>query len=56
MSHSRRDFIKFAIAGSIASGCPIDKALMPFDDDRRVATLEGEHFAVCHQEIGRAHV
>jgi monoamine oxidase len=47
--HARRDFIKFAIAGSIASGCPVDKALIPIDDDRRVASLEGEHFAVCHK-------
>ena len=49
MSHSRRDFIKFALAGSVASGCPIGKALIPVDDDRRVASLEGEHFAVCHK-------
>src|SRR3974390_2972700 len=50
MSHSRRDFIKFAIAGSITSGCPINRALIPLDDDdnRRVA-LEGEPFTVCHQ-------
>ena len=49
MSHSRRDFIKFALAGSVASGCPIRKALIPVDDDRRVASLESEHFAVCHK-------
>ena len=48
MSHSRRDFIKFVVAGSIASGCPIDKALVPADDARAVS-LEGEHFAICHQ-------
>jgi monoamine oxidase len=50
MSHSRRDFIKFAIAGSLASGCPVDHALIPIDDDdRRPVSLEGEHFAVCHR-------
>ena len=27
MSQSRRDFIKFVVAGSVASGCPIDAAL-----------------------------
>ncbi len=24
MSHSRREFIKFVVAGSVASGCPVD--------------------------------
>ena len=27
MSHTRRDFIKFTVAGSIAAGCPIEEAL-----------------------------
>src|SRR5215470_6817970 len=50
MPHSRRDFIKFAVAGSIASGCPIDKALIPLrDDDSRAVSLEGEHYSLCHQ-------
>jgi hypothetical protein len=51
MSHTRRDFIKFAVAGSVASGCPIDKALLiNHDDDAfRATKLEGEHFNVCHQ-------
>jgi hypothetical protein len=50
MPHSRRDFIKFVVAGSIASGCPIDTALLaepaPHDPS---PIVEGEHFAVCHQ-------
>jgi protoporphyrinogen/coproporphyrinogen III oxidase len=46
--HSRRDFIKFVVAGSIASGCPIDKALVPASDGHAV-NVEGEHFAVCHE-------
>ena len=47
---SRRDFIKFVVAGSIASGCPVDKALAaPTDDAARTATVEGEHFDTCHQ-------
>lgn len=48
--HSRRDFIKFVVAGSIASGCPIDKALLADPSAKApVANVEGEHFAVCHQ-------
>src|ERR1700739_1053195 len=48
MSQSRRDFIKYVVAGSIASGCPIDKALFA-DDDFRSVKLESERFSVCHQ-------
>jgi monoamine oxidase len=48
MSHSRRDFIKFAVAGSLASGCPIDKALLA-DQPAETYNLEGEHFSICHQ-------
>lgn len=51
LNPSRRDFIKFVVAGSVASGCPIDTALLlrPDDDDSRAAKLEGEHFNICHQ-------
>lgn len=49
MSHSRRDFIKFVVAGSIASGCPVDKALIPIPaDDSHTLSLEGEQFSICH--------
>lgn len=50
MSQSRRDFIKFVVAGSIASGCPIDRALLadPAPTDPS-PLIEGEHFAVCHE-------
>jgi hypothetical protein len=50
MSHTRRDFIKFVVAGSIASGCPIDNVLLaePAPNDAS-SLVEGEHFAVCHQ-------
>ena len=47
-ANSRRDFIKFLVAGSIASGCPIDKALLA-DPDAKPANVEGEHFAICHE-------
>ena len=51
MSHSRRDFIKFVVAGSVASGCPIDKALLVGRDadDSRSTKLQGEHFKICHE-------
>src|SRR5580692_11415391 len=50
MSQSRRDFIKYVVAGSIASGCPIDKALLEEPGGAAATPLvEGEHFAVCHQ-------
>jgi Flavin containing amine oxidoreductase len=50
MSHTRRDFIKFVVAGSVASGCPFDTALLaePAPNDAS-SLVEGEHFAVCHQ-------
>jgi monoamine oxidase len=44
----RRDFIKFVVAGSIASGCPVDHALLA-DPRAPTAEVEGEHFAICHQ-------
>jgi protoporphyrinogen/coproporphyrinogen III oxidase len=48
--HSRRNFIKFVVAGSIASGCPIDKALLADPSAKPPsANVGGEHFTVCHQ-------
>jgi oxygen-dependent protoporphyrinogen oxidase len=44
----RRDFIKFVVAGSVASGCPIDHALLA-DPSEPSTNVEGEHFAICHQ-------
>jgi monoamine oxidase len=50
MSHSRRDFIKFIVAGSVASGCPIEKAFLAEPEGRSSGSLvEGEHFEVCHR-------
>lgn len=50
MSHSRRDFIKFVVAGSIAAGCPVDKALLAEPDAKApTANIEGEHFTICHE-------
>lgn len=50
MSHTRRDFIKYVVAGSIVSGCPINEALMAESPGPAPSSLvEGEHFATCHQ-------
>lgn len=50
MPQSRRDFIKFVVAGSVASGCPVDLALVPESSGKNSAsTIEGEHFEICHQ-------
>jgi hypothetical protein len=50
MSQTRRDFIKFVVAGSIASGCPVDTALLAEPSrEASSALVEGEHFAVCHE-------
>jgi monoamine oxidase len=50
MTHTRRDFIKYVVAGSIASGCPIDGALSAEPAGKSTTTLlEGDRFAVCHQ-------
>jgi hypothetical protein len=51
MSHSRRNFIKYVVAGSVAAGCPIDASLLAVPDEKCSTTsrVEGEHFEVCHQ-------
>ncbi len=50
MSHTRRDFIKYVVAGSIASGCPVDQALLADQDAAAPGPMvEGEHFSICHQ-------
>src|ERR1700726_2308322 len=57
MSHSRRNFIKYKIAGSAASGCPVDASLLAVPQEKSFTTtlssstprVEGEHFGVCHQ-------
>jgi hypothetical protein len=51
MSQSRRDFIKFVVAGSVAAGCPIDSTLLavPHAATTGAPVFHGEHFEVCHQ-------
>jgi len=50
MSHNRRDFIRYVVAGSIASGCPVDLALQAEPTGGASGPMvEGDHFSVCHQ-------
>ena len=51
MSHSRRDFIKFVVAGSAASGCPVNESLLavPSPEPKPTPLVEGEHNEICHQ-------
>ena len=51
MAPSRREFIKFVVAGSVAAGCPIDESLLAAPDANGSggALVHGEHFEVCHQ-------
>ena len=44
---SRRDFIRFVVAGSITAGCPIDLALRAEPAPR--PQVDGEHNLICHQ-------
>lgn len=53
MSESRRDFLKFVLAGSVAAGCPIDLSVFTRseqgDQAHAAPQIEGEHFEICHQ-------
>jgi len=48
VSPNRRDFIKFVVAGAVASGCPIDSALFAAPTNLTPA-IEGEENKICHQ-------
>jgi protoporphyrinogen oxidase len=50
MTPNRRDFIKFVVAGSVASGCPIDLSLLAAETaDPKPVAIEGEDNRICHQ-------
>jgi hypothetical protein len=51
MASSRRDFIKFVVAGSVAAGCPVDATLSLGSDAKPSGAplVHGEHFEICHQ-------
>jgi monoamine oxidase len=48
MTTTRRDFMRFVVAGSVAAGCPVDLSLLAASADT-VPTVDGDHFDVCHQ-------
>jgi len=52
--NSRRDFIKFVVAGSVAAGCPIDQSLIAAPSESSAAPnpapqVDGEHLEICHE-------
>ncbi len=51
MAQTRRNFIKFVVAGSVAAGCPIDETLLASTEAKAPggAVVHGEHFEICHQ-------
>lgn len=48
MSPNRRDFIKFVVAGAVASGCPLDAALLAVPAEQS-GSIAGEENLICHQ-------
>jgi protoporphyrinogen oxidase len=52
---SRRDFIKFVVAGSVVAGCPIDHTLIAepstshAHSNTAAPQIDGEHFEICHE-------
>ena len=48
MSPNRRDFIKFVVAGAVASGCPLESALFAAPAET-TPSIEGEENKICHQ-------
>ena len=47
MTTNRRDFIKFVVAGSVATGCPVDLSLLAAETPQ--PSVEGEDNRICHQ-------
>lgn len=48
MTETRRDFLKFVVAGSVAAGCPVDLSLLNAEAGPK-PQLDGDHFAICHE-------
>jgi protoporphyrinogen oxidase len=48
MESDRRSFIKYVVSGAIASGCPVDLALLAAPA-KAVPAVDGEHNEICHQ-------
>ena len=53
MSASRRDFIKFVVAGAVTAGCPIDLSLVTAQtgdpQKSRSTDVDGEDNQICHK-------
>ena len=48
MTETRRDFLKFVVAGSVAAGCPVNHLLLAAESGPK-AQVDGDHFAICHE-------
>jgi spermidine dehydrogenase len=48
VTETRREFLKFIVAGSVAAGCPIDLSLLAADSVAKPG-IDGDHFEICHQ-------
>jgi len=48
MSESRREFLKFVVAGSIAAGCPVDLSLLAAPGEAK-SEVHGEQYEICHK-------
>src|SRR5262245_51619687 len=48
MTPSRRDFIKFVVAGAISSGCPVNLSLLA-EAEQKPSAVDSEENVVCHQ-------
>jgi hypothetical protein len=48
MTESRRDFLKFVVAGSVAAGCPVNLSLLHAETGPK-PQIDGDHFAICHE-------
>ena len=48
MTASRRDFLKFIVAGSVTAGCPADLSLLASPGGAQ-SQIDGDHFEICHE-------
>jgi monoamine oxidase len=48
MTETRRDFLKFVVAGSVAAGCPVNRSFLAAESGPK-PQLDGDHFAICHE-------
>jgi monoamine oxidase len=48
VTETRRDFLKFVVAGSVAAGCPVNLSLLNAETGP-TPQLDGDHFAICHE-------